>query len=242
MTAIEEPVISEVTDRVADLGGPLIVPLSEPVEGGAPLAALVEALGGAGPIALSVEAVREGFLCHHGSSRVLDLEDRDLALLVGDLLYAIGLRELALAGDPEPVAILADLIRLVSERTGTGESPAVTALWVGQTTALAAGSDDRHRAALRAIEEGSDGPAEGLMEWARERAREMDWRTSPQRARPAAPKAARWAARVAAWGGAVRPLRPACLQFAARSRPQTPHSSLQCGSSPPETFMLSAVM
>lgn len=171
MTDTEERVVSQLTGRVTDLGGPLVVSLDGNAD--APLAVLVEALGGDDTVCLSVEAVREGFLCHHGSSRILDLSDRDLALLVGDLLYAIGLRELALAGDPEPVAILADLIRLVSERAGQGDRQVVTNLWVGQATALATGPDDDHRAALDALEDGSDPSAAGLSEWARDRASDL---------------------------------------------------------------------
>ena len=134
----------------------------------APFARLVEGLGGSSAAAVAVEAVREGFLCHHDTPRTLILEDRDHGLLAGDLLYAIGLRELALAGDPEAVATLADLIRLVSERVGSGEKEAIVALWLGQTTALGVGSDDRHRAALEALEAGRDETGEQLSEWSRE--------------------------------------------------------------------------
>lgn len=147
-----------------------MVPLAVGASPEAPLAGLVRSLGGSGTVGLSVEAVREGFLCHHESSRLLELEDRDLALLVGDLLYSVGLRELALAGDPEPVAILADLIRLVSERTADGRLPASRGLWLGQAAALALGSDQRHHAAIEAIVDGSDPEAERLFEWAREAA------------------------------------------------------------------------
>lgn len=45
--------------------------------------------------AFVVEAVREGYLCHYGSPRVLEAADQDLALLAGDLFYAIGISGLA---------------------------------------------------------------------------------------------------------------------------------------------------
>lgn len=162
-----EAALSAVLDRALELGGPLLV-AAESEGRPAPLALLVGSLGGPESGAIAIEAVREGFLCHHDRSRLLELEDPDLALLVGDLLYAIGLRELALAGDPGPVSILADLIRLVSERVGTDLESTVPALWTGQAIALAVGTDERHRAALEAIETGEDPGAEGLSQWSRE--------------------------------------------------------------------------
>ena len=74
--------------------------------------------------ALVVEAVREGYLLHHGESRLLRGHDADLALLAGDYLYALGLDRLATLGDIRAVAILADLIstcaRLQAEEAGEG--------------------------------------------------------------------------------------------------------------------------
>ena len=164
-TTASDPVLPEVLERALALGGSLLDPAPDAPSGPTPLASLVGTLGGSRPAAFALEAVREGFLCHHGSSRILDLEDRDLALLVGDLFYAIGLRELALAGSPEPVATLADLIRLVSERAGRGPAPVVEALWLGQAVALGIGTDDGHAAAIEAIESGEDAAAERLSEW-----------------------------------------------------------------------------
>jgi hypothetical protein len=162
-----DAVLDEVRDRAVSLGGPLLVPLDGDSESPV-LARLVESLGGSNTASLAVEAVREGFLCHHASSRVLALEDEDLALLVGDLLYAIGLRELAQAGDTGSVSILADLIRLVSERSEAGDRVGIESLWLAQTAALAVGSDERHRAALVALEAGEDPSAERLSDWSRE--------------------------------------------------------------------------
>ena len=55
-------------------------------------------------------AIREGYEQHYGQGRVLRTEDRDLALLAGDRLYALGLALLADRGDLRAVAVLADLI------------------------------------------------------------------------------------------------------------------------------------
>ena len=156
-------VLPEVLDRALSLGGPLLVPAGDP--GPARLASLVESLGGSASAAFAIEAVREGFLCHHGSSRILALEDDDLALLVGDLLYAIGLRELAVAGDPGSVSTLAELIRLASERSRSGSDTALRSLWLGQAVALGVGSDEIHRDAIEAIESGEDGAGDLLAGW-----------------------------------------------------------------------------
>jgi hypothetical protein len=57
-----------------------------------------------------LDAIREGYRLHYADGDVVRTEDRDLALLAGDRLYALGLARLADAGDLEAVRILADLI------------------------------------------------------------------------------------------------------------------------------------
>ena len=59
--------------------------------------------------------ILEGSLLHYGSPRVVVTDDRDLALLLGDQLYALGLSRLAELGDLEAVAELADVISLLSQ-------------------------------------------------------------------------------------------------------------------------------
>jgi hypothetical protein len=59
---------------------------------------------------LVVESVREGYLLHYGEPRLLAGHDRDLALLAGDYLYALGIERLAGLGNVEAVRLLADLI------------------------------------------------------------------------------------------------------------------------------------
>src|SRR4051794_38761804 len=63
-------------------------------------------------LALVVEAIREGYELHYGEGRVVRTDDRDLALLAGDRLYALGLERLAALGDLDAVTQLADLISL----------------------------------------------------------------------------------------------------------------------------------
>ena len=81
------------------------------------------ALAAAGPRAaeapeeylLLVEAIREGYLLHYESPRVIQGADSDLRLLAGDYLYALGLERLAARGDLEAVGELADLISLAAK-------------------------------------------------------------------------------------------------------------------------------
>ncbi|HEV7460356.1 MAG TPA: hypothetical protein VGN78_07465, partial [Solirubrobacteraceae bacterium] len=49
--------------------------------------------------ALLVEAIREGYLLHYATGRLLADDDPDLILLAGDHLYALGLARLAALGD-----------------------------------------------------------------------------------------------------------------------------------------------
>lgn len=65
---------------------------------------------------LAIEATREAELLHHApeAARVVRTEDRDLALLAGDRLYALGLSRLAEGGWTDEVAILSDVVALVA--------------------------------------------------------------------------------------------------------------------------------
>ena len=64
---------------------------------------------------LLVEAIREGYLLHYETPRLIDGADGDLRLLAGDYLYALGLERLATRGDLDAVRELADLISLVAQ-------------------------------------------------------------------------------------------------------------------------------
>jgi hypothetical protein len=95
------------------------------------------ALAGRGPRAaghpadleLVVEAVREGYLLHYGSPRVLSRDDDDLALLAGDRLYALGLERLAAAGDLDAVRALSDLIALGAQAAAAADPDLADAVW-----------------------------------------------------------------------------------------------------------------
>src|SRR5258708_40291650 len=64
---------------------------------------------------LLVEAIREGYLLHYETPRLIDGADGDLRLLAGDYLYALGLERLAARGDLDAVRELADLISLSAQ-------------------------------------------------------------------------------------------------------------------------------
>lgn len=128
-------------------------------------------------LALAAEATREAELLHHAPerARVVRTDDRDLALLAGDRLYALGLERLAVGGWTDEVAILADVVALVARlhgppaiaigpasdgvvAGGTGapdEAAARTAeLWTAAAAALGGGAASPAAVLLREVREG----------------------------------------------------------------------------------------
>ena len=75
---------------------------------------------------------------------MLDAEDPDLALLLGDQLYALGLARLAELGDLEAVAELADLISLVAQAHLREAGGLAAAVWEAGAIAIGWGSAHRH--------------------------------------------------------------------------------------------------
>jgi hypothetical protein len=110
-----------------------------------PVFGLLAALGprsaaAPGEYAFVVEAVREGYLLHYGTPRLLSGHDDDLALLAGDYLYALGIDRLAALGDPEAVAVLGDLIGRCAQLHAEERLGEVVELW--RSAALAVGGWD----------------------------------------------------------------------------------------------------
>lgn len=110
-----------------------------------PVFGLLAALGprsapAPGEYAFVVEAVREGYLLHYGTPRLLAGHDDDLALLAGDYLYALGIDRLAALGDTEAVAVLGDLIGRCAQFHGEERLDEVAGLW--RSAALAVGGRD----------------------------------------------------------------------------------------------------
>jgi hypothetical protein len=60
--------------------------------------------------ALGLETIYEGYLVHYGRPRLFSPAEGDVALLLGDYLYAHGLVRIAATGELDAVATLAELI------------------------------------------------------------------------------------------------------------------------------------
>jgi hypothetical protein len=110
-----------------------------------------------------VEAVREGHLVHtqEGSrGRFVTTDDEDLALLVGDRLYALGLSRLAELGDLDAVAELADVIVLGAQAHATGVPELAEAAWEAGSQAVGLGRFEALETAKKAARTGDpSGPS-----------------------------------------------------------------------------------
>jgi geranylgeranyl pyrophosphate synthase len=84
--------------------------------------------------------ILEGSLLHYGSPRVVRAEDSDLALLLGDQLYALGLARLAALGDLEAVAALADVISGLARAHAEGNASEAAAIWERGASAIGWGA------------------------------------------------------------------------------------------------------
>lgn len=111
---------------------------------------------------LLVEMILEGARLHYGPQRVVRTDDPDLALLVGDQLYALGLARLAALGDLEAVAELADVISLVAQAQATADSELAAAVWEAGAVAIGWGPSDEHGAAKRMARAGDPRATEAL--------------------------------------------------------------------------------
>jgi hypothetical protein len=118
-------------------------------------------------VAFVIEAIREGYLLHYGAGRLLRDEDRDLVLLAGDHLYALGLARLAALGDLEAVAELADVISLGAQAHAEGRPELAEAVWEAGAAAVGWGADDRLQAAKAAAREGAADAPQALRAAAR---------------------------------------------------------------------------
>lgn len=113
---------------------------------------------------LLLEMILEGTCLHYGPPRAVRTDDPDLALLLGDQLYALGLERLAALGDLKAVAELADAISLLAQAQAAGDAELAGAVWEAGVVAvgwgggeeldeakqLARAGDSRALAALRA--------------------------------------------------------------------------------------------
>jgi hypothetical protein len=150
--------------------GSVISPHVVPEEALEPAATLGE-LAGSGPhtdarsglYAGVIESVREGYLLHYGTPRLIRPPDPDLALLAGDYLYAKGLGLLATEGDLASVNLLAELISASAETHAQGaagpRADAVASLWLASAVAIAVGPGAEDLAAAGAVRSGGEAQA-----------------------------------------------------------------------------------
>lgn len=99
---------------------------------------------------LLLEMIYEGSRLHYGEPRVVRPSDPDLALLLGDQLYALGLSRLAELGDLDAVAELADLISLVAQAQAADDEELSEAVWEAGAVAIGWGCTPGHKAAKAA--------------------------------------------------------------------------------------------
>jgi hypothetical protein len=113
---------------------------------------------------LLLEMILEGSHLHYGPQRLVRTGDPDLALLIGDQLYALGLARLASLADLAAVAELADVISLVAEAHAASDPPLAEAVWEAGAVAIGWGGDDRHQAAKELARTGDPRAATALRE------------------------------------------------------------------------------
>ncbi|MFM8560624.1 MAG: hypothetical protein ACKOB9_00800 [Solirubrobacterales bacterium] len=142
-------------------------PVAEAADWGA-LAASGPRAGDPEGVALAVEAVREGYLLHRGCPRLFDGSDRDLALLAGDRLYALGLAGLARAGNLEAVAELAAVIACCAHAAAAGDEELAEAAWEAGATGIGWGRSPGLAQAWEAARAGEPGAAGALRDAARQ--------------------------------------------------------------------------
>jgi hypothetical protein len=130
-----EPIAGALVATIADGAGrsPAAIAAAGPRASGAP-----------DEYELLIEAIYEGYLLHYGAPRVVSAADRDLALLAGDRLYALGLERLVALGDLPAVRELADVIALCSLLVGRGDGASCELLWRAGARAVGWGVDDRY--------------------------------------------------------------------------------------------------
>lgn len=97
---------------------------------------------------LGLETIYEGYLVHYGTPRLFAVESEDLALLLGDHLYAHGLVRIAQTGDVAAVEDLAELISLCAQGRASGRG-GDGAAWAATAARLGAGGLEAARDALR---------------------------------------------------------------------------------------------
>lgn len=113
---------------------------------------------------LLLELIIEGSRLHYGSPHVVRTEDPDLALLLGDQLYALGLARLAALGDLEAVSELADVISLVAQAHASSDPELAEAIWRAGASAIGWGTSQPYAQAKALARERHAGARAALRE------------------------------------------------------------------------------
>jgi hypothetical protein len=85
-----------------------------------------------------LETIYEGYLVHYGTPRLFDPQDADVALLLGDYLYAHGLVRIAELGDVDAIRELAELISRCAHLRAEG-APGDGEVWAETAERLGGG-------------------------------------------------------------------------------------------------------
>jgi hypothetical protein len=129
---------------------------------------------------LLVEMIFEGCRLHYGPQRVVRTSDPDLALLLGDQLYALGLARLARLGDLEAIGELADVISLVAQAYVAQAQVLADTVWLAGAVAIGWGSDERHAEAKEMARTQDPGAAAALRSAAENRCRVAEGQAAPR--------------------------------------------------------------
>jgi hypothetical protein len=152
-------------------GGTVAEVLAEPVDGPAWLnrpgpaqvaAAGPRAAGHEDEYELLLEMILEGSRLHYGEAVVVRPGDRDLALLLGDQLYALGLARLAGLGDVGAVSELADVISLVAQAHAAANPELARAVWEAGAVAVGWGPTEPLAAAKELARSGDPAARDAL--------------------------------------------------------------------------------
>jgi hypothetical protein len=111
---------------------------------------------------LLLEMILEGSRLHYGEPRYVHTDDPDLALLLGDQLYALGLARLAALGDLEAVTELADVISLTAQAHAASDPELADAVWDAGVIAIGWGAGAAHAQAKELVRAGDPGALSAL--------------------------------------------------------------------------------
>jgi hypothetical protein len=111
---------------------------------------------------LLLEMILEGYRLHYDEPRVVRPRDVDLALLLGDQLYALGLSRLAALGDLDAVDELADVISLVAQAHAASDRELAQAVWEAGAASVGWGPSQAHATAKAQARAHAPGAAAAL--------------------------------------------------------------------------------